>query len=193
MTTPVEFLFGRPDQFQQLSTKTGSQQAGLSQILSQMGQSSSPTGSFGRAENYLSSILKGGPEGFEQFSQPYLQQFEQRILPRLTSQFQSLGGGMGGGIGSSSGFGQALGGAASDFSNQLAQLFTGLQQNAAGQASANYGNLANLGLGTNTFENVYQPGNTGLIGTLVSALAQGAGTAGGIASLPKILKLLGMS
>lgn len=192
MTTPGQFLFGRPDQFKQLSTKSPEQLKGLSQIFSQLGQSGSPQGSYGRAENYLSSILQGGQEGLDQFSQPYLQQFEQQIIPRLSERFAGMGGGLGGGVGSSSGFGQAIGGAGSDLSSRLAQLYSGLQQQSAGQASANYGNLAGLGLGTNAFENIYQPGNTGLFGTLASGLSQGLGTAGGISTLGPLLKLLGL-
>lgn len=184
-------LFGKPDEFKQLPTKNAEQNKGLSQIFSSLNQMGGKEGSFGRAENYLSSILKGGQEGFDQFSQPYLQQFEQQILPRISERFAGLGGGMGGGVGSSSGFGQALGGAGSDLSAKLAQLYSGLQQGAAGQASQNYGNLASLGLGTNPFENVYLKGDTGIFGGLASGLSQGAGQAGGMQAMMKLLPYLG--
>jgi len=154
------FFGTQKDKIKKIPTKTPEQQRGLSQIFDNLNKLGGPEGSYGRAQNYLSSILQGGQQGYDQFSQPYLQQFEQQVIPHIAERFAGLGGGMGGGVGSSSGFGQALGGAGADFSAQLAQLYSGRQENAATQALGNYGNLAQIGLGQSPFENLYQQGSS---------------------------------
>lgn len=172
-------LFGsknnkRPESggYEQVPTKTPEQQRGLSQILGNLNQMGGPNGSYGRAQNYLSSILQGGQEGYDEFSQPYLQQFEQQIIPGLTERFAGLGGGMGGGIGSSSGLGQAIGGAGANLQAQLAQLYSQRQMQASGAITDQYNNLANLGLNQNQFENVYRDEGESPLGGIASTLSE---------------------
>lgn len=187
------YLGAEPSEYKQLATKTPEQQRGLSQIYGQLNQMSQPEGNYGRAQNYLSSILQGGPEGFNNFSQPYLQQFEQQILPRLAERFAGLGGGLGGGVGSSSGFGQAIGGAGANLQSQLAQLYQSLQQNAAGQSFNQYNQLSNTLQGNNQFENIYNQGNLGVGGALLQHGAQQFGQQNQIEQIMKILQGLNLN
>lgn len=184
-------LFGDKDKMIQQPTQTPEQQQALSGILGQLG--GGQTGqNYGAAQQYLSKILSGDQGAYNMFASPYLQNFEQQIVPRIAERFAGLGGGLGGGAQGSSGFAQALGGAGAGLQSQLAGLFANLQQNAAGQATGQYNQLANLGLGTRAFENLYQPGSTGLLGGALSGASQGAGQAGGMAAMMQLLPLLGV-
>ena len=188
----MEMLFGKGDRTRQLPTLNPGQQQGLQNVLGQLGNVSAPGGSYSGAQNYLSSLLSGDPNAFAQFEAPYRQQFEQQILPGIAERFAGLNP-MGGGL-SSSGFGQALGGAGAQLQSQLAGLHGALRQGATGQALGQYNSLANLGLGTRSFENFHQPGSGGLFGNLATGLggglSSGLGQAGGMSLMMKLLPLL---
>lgn len=173
-----DFLFGSKDEFKQLPTMTGGQQDYLNNVLAQL-MGGGAAGNYGQAQNYLSGILSGDPQAFNQFAAPYIQNFEQQIIPGISERFAGMGGGLGGGATSSSGFGQALGGAGAQLQAQLANLYGNLRQNAAQQAMGQYNYLAGLGLGSRAFENAYQPGSTGIFGGIGSGIGQGAGMAAG--------------
>lgn len=175
------YLSSAPDEYKQISTKTPEQQQALSQMLRTLGQMGSPEGGYGRAQNYLSSILSGDPDTLNQFAAPYLQQFEQQIVPRLASRFAGIGGAHGGGAIGSSGFAQALGGAGAGLQAQLAGLHANLQRVAASDLMGQYNTLASLGLGQQPFENIYERGTTGIGGGLASGLSEGLGRYGGMA------------
>jgi hypothetical protein len=183
-------LFGDKDELIQAPTYTPEQQQALSSLLGQLGMGGGVGGNYSQSQNYLSRILSGDRGSFDQFAAPFRTEFQEQTVPRLAERFAGLGGGLGGGALGSSGFGQALGGAASQFQSNLSNLYAQMQQNAAQQAMGNYTNLANLGLGSRSFENLYQPGSTGLFGGLTSGFAGGAGQAAGMASMAKLLPLL---
>lgn len=185
-----DFLFGSRDQTKQLPTLDPSQRQGLQGILSQLTSMGQPGGAYSGAQNYLSGILNGDPNAFAEFEAPYRREFESRTMPMIAERFAGLNP-MGGGL-SSSGFGQALGGAGADLQAKLAGLHGALRQNASGQAMGQFNNLANLGLGTRSFENVYQPGSTGLIGGAATGAAQGLGQFGGIQGILQLFKALGL-
>lgn len=166
---------GKKDKNQQLSLQTPEQQQYLQNIFSQLSGQGQAGQNYGQAQNYYGDILGGNPDAYNRFAAPYIQNFEQQILPRLSERFAGLGGGLGGGVGGSSGFGQAIGGAGAGLQAQLANLYAQLQQNAAGQVTGQYNNLAQLGLGQRAFENTYQPGNLGLVGGLAQGVAGGSG------------------
>lgn len=168
-----EMLFGSRDKMKQVSTLDPNQQNTLQGILSQLGMMGGQGGAYSGAQNHLSNLLSGDPNAFAQFEAPYRQQFEQQTVPQLAERFAGLNP-MGGGL-SSSGFGQALGGAGAQLQAQLAGLHGNLRNQAAGQAMGQFNNLANLGLGTRSFENVYQPGSTGLFGGAMQGLGGGLG------------------
>lgn len=170
-----EFLTGKSDKFHKLPTLSQGQQGSLDQILQQLQGMGQSGGAYGLSQDYLKGILSGDQGAYNQFASPYLQNFEQQIIPRLSERFAGLGGGLGGGTLGSSGFGQAVGGAGAQLQAQLAQLYAGLRQNAAGQAMGQYNQLANQGLGTRSFENLYQPGTQGFLGSAASGIGQGLG------------------
>lgn len=169
-----EFLTGRSDKISQLPTQTQGQQDLFNQLLQQL-QSGQTGQNYGLSQDYLSRILSGDQGAYNEFAAPYMQNFEQQIMPRLAERFAGLTGPFGN-PGQSSGFGQALGGAGAQLQAQLSGLHAGLQQQAAGQAQGQYNQLANQGLGNRSFENVYQPGNLGLLGGLASGAGQGIGS-----------------
>lgn len=169
----------KKDKFRQISALTPEGQKSLADIFNQLNMMQQPGGTYAQSQDYLSKLLSGDPQAYERFAAPYIQNFEQQILPRLGEKFAGIGGGLGGGAGSSSGFAQALGGASGQLQAQLAGLYAQLQQQAAQQAMGQYGNLANLGLGTRAFETTYQPGSTGVMGGLQAGLAQGFGQKAG--------------
>lgn len=181
-----EMLFGSKDKMKQVPTLDPSQQQALQGILGQLGMMGGKGGAYSGAQNYLSGLLSGDPKAFAQFEAPYRQEFEQKTLPGIAERFAGLNP-MGGGL-SSSGFGQALGGAGAQLQSQLAGLHGALRQGASGQALGQFNQLANLGLGTRGFENVYQPGSTGLLGGIGAGFGQGMGEAGGSALMQAFMK-----
>lgn len=164
-----EFLFGSPDKLKKIPTGTKEQQGLLNNILAQaMGMSQG--GGYDLAQQYFNNFL--GPnqqQAFDQFSQPYMQQFEEQMLPQIAERFAGMG------ALSSSGFGQALGGAASGLQSQLAQLFSQLQSQAAGQQYNQYNQLAQQGLGYQPFAYQQKQGSGGFLAPMLGAAASAFG------------------
>lgn len=162
-----EWLWGSSPEVQKLNTGTKQQQQfGGNDIIKFLQQMMEQGGGLNAANQYDQNLLQGGQEGFNQFAQPYNQQFENKILPGIAERYA------GAGALSSSGFGQALGGAASDFQSQLAQLFSSLQSGAAGRQQGQFQNLSNTGLGYEPFAYYEKPGSTGTVGPAVVGAAQ---------------------
>jgi hypothetical protein len=161
------FLFGSEDEFKKLPTGTPEQEQLHNSILSQA-MNMSNGGGYDRANQYYNNLLGDNQQqAFNQFSQPYLQQFQEQMLPQIAERFA------GAGALSSSGFGQALGGASSNLQAQLAQLFSQLQSQAAQQQYGQYNQLAQTGLNHQQFAYQHKPGSQGFLGTALGA----AGTA----------------
>jgi hypothetical protein len=153
-----DYLFGTPNELEKLPTGTKQQQQfGGNDLISFLQQMLQPDGGLQQANQYDLSLLQGGQQGFNQFAQPYNQQFEQQILPQIAERFAGVG------ALSSSGFGQAVGGAASDFQSKLAQLFTQLQGQAAQRQQSLFGNTSNTALGYEPFAYHEKQGQVGLL------------------------------
>ena len=156
-----DWLFGSPDKLKKIDTGTKAQQQfGGTDLIRMLQQSMGQGGGLQQANQYDQSLLQGGQEALNQFSEPYLQQFQEQIAPRIAEQFA------GGGALSSSGFGQALGGAASGLQSQLAELFSSLQAGAAGRQQNQFGNLSQLGLGYQPFAYQQKQGSAGMLGRI---------------------------
>lgn len=162
MPSLSEFLFGKKEKTKQRSFQSPQQQQLMNSLLGGIGGQG---GAGNQALQFLQRFLNPNQQqGFEQFSQPYMQQFQSRILPEILQQY---GAGAEGGALSSSAFAQALGGSSSDFMSQLAQLYSGQQQNAAS-------NILGLGqnlLGQQTFGFEQRPGSTGFLGNALTGFA----------------------
>ncbi len=164
------FLFGSKDKLSKKQVYTPQQMQFLNQLLGSLGGGQDGQG--GNFLDYYSNLL-GGDQGqgdFENFAEPFRQQFQNETIPMLAERFAGAGGGMGGGL-SSSGFGQSLNSAGSNFNAQLAQLFAGLRQSAAGQMSG----LAGLGLGAQPYAFQQKPASPGLLATGLGSFMQGFG------------------
>ncbi len=167
-----EWLFGSAPKIKQLPTGTQAQtQFGGKDLIGLLQQMMSQGGGFNQANQYDQSLLQGGfgnqGGAYDQFSQPYLQQFEEQILPMISERFA------GHGALSSSGFGQALGGAGAGLQSQLAQLFSQLQGQASGRQQNQFGNLSSLGLGYSPFAYHEKPGKQGALLPLLMSSMQG--------------------
>ena len=178
MANIMEMIFGHGDQNVQQSTLTGGQQGFLNNLLSQLGQMSGQGGGMQEAMQTLMGFLDPNSEQYKNFEAPYMQQFNQQTIPGLAEKFAGFGGGMGGGL-SSSGFGQALGAAGSNLQTQLAQMKSQMQRQAVGDLFGQYNQMGSQGLGTRAFENQYQPGSTGLLGSAITGLTGGVGLGAG--------------
>lgn len=162
-----EFLFGSGSKTKKKQAYTPEQMQFLSQLINSLGG-----GGEGGFLNYYQNLL-GGEEGqgdFEAFADPYRKQFEQETIPMLAERFAGAGGGMGGAL-SSSGFGQSLSSAGANFNSQLAQLYAGLRQNAAGQMA----NLSGLALGAQPYYLKQKQASPGLLQSALSGFMQGFG------------------
>src|SRR5271154_6092913 len=102
-----DWLFGSSDTFEKLETGTKEQQELHNSIIAQAMGMQGQGGGYNLAQNYFNSFLGDNQQqAFNQFSQPYLQQFQEQMLPQIAERFAGRG------ALSSSGFGQSLGGAA---------------------------------------------------------------------------------
>lgn len=165
-----EWLFGSPDKLKKVPTGTPQQQQLHNSILQNALRMQQPGGGYDLAQNYYNNLLGGNQQqAFNQFSQPYLQQFEEQTLPQLAERFA------GGGALSSSGFGQSLGGAASGLQSQLAQLFSQLQSQAAGQQYNQYNQQTQTGLNYQPFAYNRQQGSGGLLAPFLTGMANPLG------------------
>lgn len=185
-----EWLFGSPDKLKKVATGTKEQQALHNSILGQAMGMQGAGGGYDLAQNYFNNFLgENQQQAYDQFSQPYLQQFNEQILPQIAELFA------GAGALSSSGFGQALGGAASGLQSQLAQLFSQLQSQAAAQQYNQYNQLSQTGLNYQPFAYQKKQGSGGFLAPLLGGIgtamggpigaALGQGIGGGISSLFK--------
>ena len=185
-----EWLFGSPDKLKKVATGTKQQEGLHNSILGQAMGMGQQGGGYDLAQNYFNNFLGGNQqEAFNQFSQPYMQQFEEQMLPQIAERFA------GGGALSSSGFGQALGGAASGLQSQLAQLFSQLQGQAAQQQYGQYNQLAQTGLNHQQFAYNKQQGSGGFLAPILGGIGTamgspigadlGQGIGGGISNLFK--------
>lgn len=144
------------ESLEQVPTKSPKQEKFASEMIDMLNKMKQPGGGYGLAENYYNSML--GPDSqkaFNQFSAPYMNQFKEQILPEIAERFAGVG------ALSSSGFGQALGGAASNLQSQLAQLFSGLQSQAAGANYNQFNQMSQTGLNFDPFAYYQQPGGGG--------------------------------
>jgi hypothetical protein len=175
-----DFLFGSEDKFKKLPTGTAQQtQFGGKDLIGLLQRMMQNGGGLDLANQYDQGLLGQGPEAFNNFSAPYLQEFEQQILPQIAERFAGMG------ALSSSGFGQALGGSASNLQAKLAQLFSELQAQAVGRQQGQFQNLSQIGLGYSPFAYTKKPGSQGLFGSILQGGAKegGSGAASSIASL----------
>lgn len=170
-----DFIFGTPDKLKKIGTGTKQQQKfGGKDLIGMLQQMMQQGGGLDSANQYDQSLLSQGPEAFQNFSEPYLQQFEEQILPQIAERFAGMG------ALSSSGFGQALGGAASGLQSQLAQIFSQLQGQAAGRQQGQFTNLSQIGLGYSPHAYEKQKGSSGAFGPLAAGIGFGlGGPAGG--------------
>ena len=180
-----DWLFGSEDKLEKVPTGTPGQERLHNDILGQLKKMLKGGGGYSQANDYYNNLLQPGQEGLDQFSEPYLQQFQEQILPQIAERF----GGMG--ALSSSGFAQALGGAGAGLQSQLAQLFSQLQGNAAQQQQGQFNNLSQLGLNHQQFGYQNKKGSAGMLGPLATGAASALGgplaglAASGISSLFK--------
>lgn len=170
MPSATEWLFGSAPKLQKKATGTAQQQQfGGQDLIGLLQQLMEPGGGFQQANQYDQSLLGqgqgGSQEAFNQFSSPYLQQFQEQVLPMIAEKFA------GGGALSSSGFGQALGGAGAGLQSNLAQLFSQLQGQAAGRQQNQFQNLSQVGLGYEPFAYHEKQGSTGFAAPFLTALA----------------------
>lgn len=186
MASFSEWLFGSKDKLKKVPTGSPEQQGLHGNILTQAMNMGQQGGGYDLAQQYYNSLLGGNQQqAFDQFSAPYLQQFEEQILPQIAERFA------GAGALSSSGFGQALGGASAGLQSQLAQLFSQLQNQAAQQQYGQYNQLAQTGLNYQPFAYNKQQGSTGFLQPLLGGIGTamgapiGAGIGSGISSLFK--------
>lgn len=178
-----DWLFGSGPKLQQKPTGTQAQtQFGGQDLIGFLQKMMGEGGGLNQANQYDQSLLQGGPGqqggggAYDQFSQPYLQQFQEQVLPMIAERFA------GGGALSSSGFGQALGGAGAGLQSQLAQLFSSLQGQASGRQQNQFQNLSSLGLGYNPFAYHEKQGTQGFLAPFLTAAAgniKGIGGLGG--------------
>ena len=141
------FLFGKG--MEQVPTMTKEQKALLNQMIQMLGPQGGLGQGMGEGIDLQRQLMDPSSEAVNQFTQPYMNQFEQQTVPGLAERFAGMGG-MGGGL-SSSGFGQSLSSAGGNLQSMLAQLKGQLGQQAAQSLMGQYGNMSGQALNAQPF------------------------------------------
>jgi len=154
-------LFGHKRRVQQAPTMSPQQMGAQNQALSLAMQH-----------------LQNPTQGFDPIAQQARSQFKSNTIPSLAERFTSMGGGAQRG----SGFQSALGEAGTGLEEQLAAMASqyGLQN--VGQFS----NVLNMGLRPQ-FENLVDPGSSGLLGGLASSVLPFAGMGLGLGAFGNLM------
>jgi hypothetical protein len=149
-------------------TKTKEQQALWDQINNMLNPQGQLGQGYNQGINYQMDLMNPNSNAVNQFAQPYMDQFNQQTVPGLAERFAGMGG-MGGGL-SSSGFGQSLSAAGGNLQNQLAQLKSGLGQQAANNLMSQYSGMMNSALNYQPY--AYQQQSPGMAEGLAQSWAQ---------------------
>ena len=165
------FLMGTPPETKQLPTMNKEQQRLLSQVMQMLNPQGGLGQGMGEGVDLQRQLIDPSSQAVDQFTQPYMNQFNQQTIPGLAERFAGMGA-MGGGL-SSSGFGQSLGAAGGNLQAQLAQLKAGLGQQAAQNLMGQYGNMSGQALGQRPFGYMQQQGTQGFLPQALSAYMQG--------------------
>lgn len=166
-----DFLFGKQSKTKKLNAMSPEQHQFLSQLMNMLSPEGQLGQGFGGALNLQSQLMDPSSAAVQQFSQPYINEFEQQTVPGLAERFAGMGA-MGGGL-SSSGFGQSLSAAGGNLQAQLAQLKAGLGQQAGQSLMNQYGQMSQLGLGAKPFGYMHRPGSPGYMAQLAGAYMSG--------------------
>ena len=153
------------DNLRKVPTGTPEQEAAHNRTLAQSMGMAEEGGGYNLSQDYYNKLL--GPDrqqALDEFSDPYIRQFQEQITPRIAERFA------GAGALSSSGFGQALGGASSDLQSRLAQMFSQLQSQAAEAQTHQYNQLNQTGLNYEPFAYVKEEGSKGGLGSFFEGL-----------------------
>lgn len=142
-------FFGGKDKMKKVPTLSKGQQA----LLDRINQMLDPNGQLGKGYGDALSLqqqyMDPSSEAVKQFTQPYMDQFNNRTIPGLAERFAGFGA-MGGGL-SSSGFGQSLSTAAGELQNQLAQIHGNLGMQASNNMMNQYNNQTQTALNAQPF------------------------------------------
>lgn len=161
------FLGGK-DKMKKIPTMTKEQQGLLNQMIGMLGpQAGLGQGMMGGID-LQRQYMDPSSEAVSQFTQPYINEFNQQTIPGLAERFAGMGA-MGGGL-SSSGFGQSLSAAGGNLQSQLAQLKAMLGQQAAQSLMGQYGQLSGMGLSAQPFG--YQQKGPSMAGGMMQGWAQ---------------------
>ena len=182
MSSLVNSIFGSGNQLNKVDT-LNPQQGNLQQSILQWLQSQSGQGEqditqnplYAQAMEALMGQINGSDQAYQNFSQPYMRQFQEDILPMIRGQYGNQGYG-------SSAQDLALGRAGENLQGTLASLRESLRSNAINQALpfaqqpiSNYQNMLTQGLGTPSFAYHNQKGSPGFLGELSKGLGSAAG------------------
>jgi hypothetical protein len=183
-------LFGGGDKMKKVPTMTKEQQRLLSQITNMLGGQGQLGQGYQGALGLQQQLMDPTSAAVQQFTEPYMQEFEQQTVPGLAERFAKAGGPMGGGL-SSSGFGQALSTAGGNLQSQLAQLKSQLGQQAAGNLMQQFGGMSGQALSAKPFG--YMDVGPGLFPSMMQNWAKGgfSGIGGGGNSLSDLFSSLG--
>lgn len=172
----TEFLFGSKDKIKKLPTMNPQQQQLLNSILGQVLGMQGQGGGYGNALDLLQQYLDPQSDVYQNFEQPYLQQYEQETIPNIAERFA------GAGALSSSGFGQALSSAGANLQTNLAQLKSGMQRQSIQDLFNQFNQLSQFGLGASPFAYQNKKGSMGLFPTALGSFFGSEGFTSGLAS-----------
>jgi hypothetical protein len=172
----MSFLFGQDEKTKRKTNYTPEQNQFFKQFLSQLSGLQGQGGQGGGIQDaygLLQKYMDPNSQAYQDFEQPYLNEFNEKTLPGIAEQFAGANA-MGGGL-SSSGFGQALGGAASQYKSNLTGMKQGLQQQNLMNFINSYLQQSQMAMGAQPFMYAHHQGSQGLIPSMLTGFAQGAG------------------
>lgn len=171
-----DFLFGNESKMKNFSPET------LQMLMQMMQEGGGIEGNslYGGGSNFLQQLFGNSPEFWQNFEQPYMNNFNEKIAPGIAERFAGMG--TGGGASSSSGLQNSLAQAGRGLQSDLASMRGNMQMqglNSALQYSQQpqANKLTAAGLVPQQYYE--KPGQSGYYQQMMNSFANGAGKMGG--------------
>jgi hypothetical protein len=123
-----DFLFGSESKMKNFNPES------LQQLLQMLQEGGGIEGNslYGQGSNFLQNLFGNDPQFWQNFEQPYLNNFNENIAPGIAERFAGMG--TGGGASSSSGLQNSLAQAGRGLQSDLASMRGNMQMQGLGQA-----------------------------------------------------------
>jgi hypothetical protein len=167
-----DFLFGKKDKIKKYDLYNPQQKKFFSNFMQQLQGMQGQGGGLEKSMNLLQDYLNPESNVYKNFEEPYMRQFNEKILPQIAERY--AGAGAESGALSSSGFAQSLGAAGGQLQSNLAQMKSQMQRQSIQDLLSQYNQMSSSGLNARPEEKYLRQGHQGLLPTMATEVGTAA-------------------